>query len=78
MKIAAGIVIAIVCYRLAILATDEWAASVRALVDHGRIAVAAAFGVQNVPADFEAERLMWQAICTLVRRPYAYSKDAYS
>lgn len=71
--IAAGIVIAISCYRLALLATDEWDAAVRALVDHGRAGVAAAFGL-HIPADFDSEREMWQAICTLVRRPYSYSE----
>ena len=71
--IAAGIMIAIGCYRLALLATDEWDAAVRALVDHGRAGVAAAFGL-HIPADFDSEREMWQAICTLVRRPYSYSE----
>lgn len=70
---AAGIVIAIGCYRLALLATDEWDATVRALVDHGRAGVAAAFGL-HIPADFDSEREMWRAICTLVRRPYSYSE----
>ncbi len=71
---AAGIVIAIGCYRLALLATDEWDATVRALVDHGRAGVAAAFGL-HIPADFDSEREMWRAICTLVRRSYAYSEE---
>jgi hypothetical protein len=72
--IAAGIVIAIGCYRLALLATDEWNAAVRALVDHGRAGVAAAFGL-HIPADFDSEREMWRAICTLVRRDYSYSEE---
>jgi hypothetical protein len=72
--IIAGIVIAIGCYRLALLATDEWSATVRALVDHGRAGVAAAFGM-HIPADFDSEREMWRAICTLVRRSYAYSEE---
>jgi hypothetical protein len=73
--IGAGILIAVACYKLAVLTTDEWDSAVRALVDHGRAGVAAAFGL-NVPADFTPERLMWQAVNTLVRRPYAYSESA--
>jgi hypothetical protein len=69
-----GLLIASVSYLLAVLATDEWDAAVRALVDHGRNGVAAAFGL-TVPADLREERLMWQAINTLVRRPYSYSES---
>jgi hypothetical protein len=72
--IGLGIAIPIICYRLAILATDEWDAAVRALVDHGRVGVAAAFGF-HIPVSFESERLMWRTINTLVRRPYAYSES---
>ena len=72
--ILAGVAIAEVCYRLAVLATDEWAAAVRALVDHGRKGVAAAFGL-SIPSDLNAERLMWRAVNTLVRRPYTYSES---
>ena len=72
--IAVGVVVPIICYRLAILATDEWEATVRAMVDHGRIGVAAAFGFK-IPVNFEAERHMWRTINTLVRRPYAYSES---
>ena len=72
--IVAGVAIAVVCYRLAVLATDEWAAAVRALVDHGRRGVAAAFGL-SIPSDLNEERLMWRAVNTLVRRPYTYSES---
>jgi hypothetical protein len=72
--IVAGVAIAVVCYRLAVLATDEWAAAVRALVDHGRRGVAAAFGL-SIPSDLNGERLMWRAVNTLVRRPYTYSES---
>ena len=68
-----GILIPTACYRMAVLTTDEWGAAVRALVNHGRIPVAKAFGL-SVPADLVAERLMWRAINTLVRRPYRYSE----
>jgi hypothetical protein len=72
--IGAGIAIAVVCYRLAVLATDEWAAAVRALIDHGRKGVADAFGL-TIPSDLNEERLMWRAVNTLVRRPYTYSES---
>jgi len=72
--IATGVLIAMVCYRLAVLATDEWDAAVRGLIDHGRKGVAAAFGL-TVPDDFADERLMWRAVNTLVRRPYTYSES---
>jgi hypothetical protein len=71
--IGAGVVIVVVCYQLAIVATDEWDAAVRAMIDHGRAGVAAAFGLQ-IPSDFASERFMWRAVNTLVRRPYAYSE----
>ncbi len=72
--IAAGVLLAVLCYRLAVLATDEWDAAVRAVVDHGRKGVAAAFGL-IVPADFADERLMWRTVNTLVRRAYTYSES---
>ncbi len=72
--VGAGIAIAVVCYQLAVLATDEWAAAVRALVDHGRKGVAEAFGL-TIPSDLNEERLMWRAVNTLVRRPYTYSES---
>lgn len=72
--IALGIVVPVICYRMAIVATDDWDAAVRAMVDHGRIAVAAAFGF-DIPVSFESERLMWRTVNTLVRRPYAYSES---
>lgn len=72
--IVAGILIAVICYQLAVVATDEWNAAVRAVVDHGRAGVASAFGL-TIPANFEDERLMWRAVNTLVRRPYEYSES---
>lgn len=74
LAIAGSVVVAVASYRLAVLATDEWDAAVRALVDHGRAGVAAAFGL-TVPSDLEQERLMWRAVNTLVRRPYSYSES---
>lgn len=74
MGLVLGAFISVSCYRLAVLATDEWNQAVRALVDLGRAGVAAAFGL-NIPDDFNSERHMWRTINTLVRRPYAYSES---
>jgi hypothetical protein len=61
-----------VAYRLAIVATDEWDRTIRAMVDHGRLGVAKAFMLE-VPHHLTDERDMWRAVNTLVRRPYDYS-----
>ncbi|SFF04178.1 hypothetical protein SAMN05216251_107334 [Actinacidiphila alni] len=59
-----------VWYRCAVVATDEWAAAVRALVNVGRKPLAESLGLR-LPADLAAERAMW----TLVTRQ---SRTAYS
>lgn len=69
-----GVLLSLACYRLAVLSTDEWDASVRAVVDHGRIGLAAAFGLK-IPADLAEEQYMWRAVNTLVRREYVYSES---
>ncbi len=69
-----GLLLAVVCYWLAVRATDDWDSAFRAVVDHGRAGVAAAFGLK-IPANFEAERYMWQVVNTLVRRPFDYSES---
>jgi hypothetical protein len=74
LAIAIGVLIAFVCYRLAVIATDEWDAASRAVVDNGRIGVASAFGL-TIPASLDDERYMWRAVNTLVRRPYSYSES---
>jgi hypothetical protein len=71
-----GISLAALCYVLAVLATDEWDAAFRAVVDLGRAGVASAFGIQ-IPGDFADERLMWRALNTLARRPYSYSESKH-
>jgi hypothetical protein len=68
---AVGATVCFVTYRLAILATDEWAAGVRAVVHQGRSGVAKSFGL-TIPGDLAEERLMWRAVNTHVRRPFAY------
>lgn len=59
---------AFLAYRLALLATDEWAATVRLQVDLGRAGVAAAFGMK-IPKNLEHERLMWEYINLFARTP---------
>ena len=44
------------------------------MVDHARIPVAALFGF-TVPPSLAEEREMWQAVNTLVRRPYQEARD---
>ncbi len=69
-----GMLLAVACYWLAVRTTDDWDAAFRAVVDHGRAGVAAAFGLK-VPASFDDERHMWQVVNTLVRRPFSYSES---
>lgn len=64
------LVVARLCYRLATLATDEWAASVRALADLARVPLAKALGLA-LPDSLEDERQMWDAVYWLERRPYS-------
>jgi hypothetical protein len=59
-------------YRLAVEATDEWAAAFRGLVDIGRKPLADALGLV-LPATLEQERRMWELQCRLSRRPYSAS-----
>lgn len=74
LAVALGFSISAICYRLAVIATDEWDAAVRAVVDLGRVGVASAFGL-TVPPNLTDERLMWRAINTLVRRQFSYSES---
>ncbi|MFJ3714342.1 hypothetical protein [Streptomyces sp. NPDC090057] len=53
-------------YRLAVVATDEWAGAVRAMVNLGRHPLAAALGL-TVPKKVEEERAMWHLASDLVR-----------
>jgi hypothetical protein len=59
-------------YRLAVEATDEWAAAFRGLVDIGRKPLADALGLV-LPATLEQERRMWELQSRLSRRPYSAS-----
>ena len=59
-------------YRLAVEATDEWAAAFRGLVDIGRKPLADALGLV-LPPSLEQERRMWELQSRLSRRPYSAS-----
>ncbi len=65
-------------YRMAVTATAEWSASVRAIVDLGRKPLATALGLQ-LPRTLDTERDMWRKWGWLVKYPYAAkrSKDLY-
>jgi hypothetical protein len=68
--LAIGMVTALLAaasYRLAVVSTRDWRASVQALVNVGRAPLAEALGVQ-LPATVEEERRMWRATTTFVRR----------
>ena len=56
-------------YRLAVEATDEWAAAFRALVDLGRKPLADSLGLA-LPATLEQERRMWELASRLSRRAF--------
>ncbi|MFC7307280.1 hypothetical protein ACFQVC_24030 [Streptomyces monticola] len=61
-------------YRSAVVATDEWAAAVRALVNLGRKPLAEALGLE-LPQDLGREREMWQLVTRMSRRPYHPAAD---
>jgi hypothetical protein len=68
--LAAGAVVsAIAAYRGAVLATDGWAAGVRAMVDLGRTRLAASLCLA-IPEKLEDERRMWLAVGWLTVYPY--------
>lgn len=66
---ALGAVTAALSYRAAITATATWAASVRAVVDLGRLPLAAAYGLR-IPDSLGDERRMWEALAWFVGYPY--------
>jgi hypothetical protein len=61
-------------YRLAVLATDDWAAAVRAMVNIGRAPLAAALGL-TLPETLSDERRMWARQSRLVRLAYDERSD---
>jgi hypothetical protein len=72
-------VLAAIWYRLAVVATDEWAGAVRAMVNLGRLPLATSLGL-SLPTKLEDERAMWQLVSELVStrfRPGLSALDAY-
>jgi hypothetical protein len=72
LAVAVPIALIPVWYRLAVQATDEWAAAFRGLVDIGRKPLADALGLV-LPTTLEQERKMWELQCRLSRQPYSPS-----
>jgi hypothetical protein len=68
--------IAAASYRLAILATDEWTAAVKALTDLSRVPLARALGL-TMPQTLEEERQMWRAVYWLDRAGYSQEASDY-
>jgi hypothetical protein len=68
--IVATVVLSFLWYRLAVSATDEWAAAVRGLVDTGRKPLAASLNLA-MPRTLELERRMWQMVSRLGRQPHS-------
>ncbi len=62
-------VLALIWYRVAVAATDDWAGAVRAMVNLGRAPLAAALGLA-LPPTIALERRMWTLTAGLVRDPY--------
>lgn len=60
---------AVAGYRIAILGTDEWAATVRAQVDLGRGKLATSLGLK-MPQNIEKEREMWLHLNRFIKAPY--------
>lgn len=58
-----------VSYRSAVIATDGWAAGVRAMVDVGRLPLAHSMGLV-IPAQLEDERRMWKIVGDFSIFPY--------
>jgi hypothetical protein len=58
-----------VWYRLAVVATDQWSSSVKALVNLGRKPLAEALGLE-IPKDLERERQMWRRVNQFVRAEF--------
>lgn len=57
------------CYRLAVSSVEGWGASVQALVNLGRIKLAAELGLK-LPATIEVERQMWDQVRWFVGEPF--------
>lgn len=62
--------LAYVWYRVAIVATDDWAGAVRAMVNLGRLPLSMSMGLA-LPQAIGDERAMWALTVKFVRYPYA-------
>jgi hypothetical protein len=71
LAVAAGALslLAILWYHVAVVATDEWAAAVRALVNLGRAPLATALGLA-LPDSIARERTMWALAAEHAQTPY--------
>lgn len=71
--------LAVIWYRLAVVATDEWAGAVRAMINLGRHPLATALGL-TLPQKTDDERAMWRMFGELVTsgfQPGLTALDAY-
>jgi hypothetical protein len=69
--VAVGLpLLAVVWYRVAVVATDDWAGAVRAMVNLGRQPLTASMGLA-LPREIEAERTMWTRTVRFVVDPYS-------
>jgi len=66
---AALVVLTPIWYRLAWINTDDWAFTVRALVNLGRKPLAEGLGLV-LPRELDREREMWLRYCQMVKEPY--------
>lgn len=73
---AAAGAIAPISYGLAVLLVDVWKASVRGLVNLGRIPLAQALGL-TIPVDPDEERQMWEVVDAFVREKYEPESAPY-
>jgi hypothetical protein len=64
------LVLACVWYRVAIVATDDWAGAVRAMVNLGRLPLTTSMGLA-LPQAIGDERAMWALAVDFVRYPYS-------
>jgi hypothetical protein len=73
--LAATLLLPALWYRLAVAATDEWAAAIRALVDAGRRPLAESLGYR-LPATLNEERTIWEAVSRNSRAKYSARSKA--
>lgn len=67
--IAAAALLATLWYRVAVAATDDWAGAVRAMVNLGRLPLAASMGLV-LPGTISSERRMWTLTIGFAADPY--------